>query len=120
MHVRPPRAQFSALRMFIARKRDAYERREESRDAERLVNVTQIFTTISPCLLICFLRGLKNGVSVGKRTYSISRRIISAQFRRSVYIIRVRRASRPYKSSCLFLCILATAISFLAHAEITV
>lgn len=65
MHVRLPPAQFCALRILIARKCDAYERREESRNAERLVNVTQIFTTISLCLLICFLRRLKNGVSVG-------------------------------------------------------
>lgn len=49
---------------------------------------------------------------------SISRRIISAQFR-SMYIIRVR-CVRSYKSNRLFLRILAMAIFFLKHAKITI
>lgn len=63
MHVRVP-ARFSASRILIARKRDARDRREENGDAERLVNVTQIFTAISPCLPTCFLRRLQNGARV--------------------------------------------------------
>lgn len=69
MHIRLPRARFSASRILIARKHYC-DHREKSGDAERLVNVTQIFTTISPCLPTCFLRRLKNGASAGTQYFS--------------------------------------------------
>lgn len=107
-----------ALRAFLYSARTRH--REESGErcgtfSKRNSNIYYNF----PVLAYVFpTERLKNGASAGNAVFL--RRIISAQFRRFVYIIRVRRGSRPYKSSCLFLCILAMAISFLEHAEIVV
>lgn len=68
--------------------RVAYECRKENEDAERLVNASQIFTTIFPGACLRIPRGSLRMARVCEER-SIPRYIISAQFRRSVYIIRL-------------------------------
>lgn len=106
--------------ILTVRKRhcDARDRCEESGNGHLVKCNSNIYYNFPVLAYVFSCRDLRMVRVCGER--SISRRIISAQFRRSVYIIRVRCGSQPYKSSCLFLCILAMAISFLEHAEIAV
>lgn len=85
--------------------RVAHDSRKENEDAERLVNASQIFTTISSHACLRVSHGNLR-MARAQRERSIFRHIISAQFCRFVYIIRVRLAADRVKaavSSCAFL-----------------
>lgn len=71
---------------------------QENEDAERLVNASQIFTRIFPGACLRIPRGNLRMARVCEER-SIPRHIISAQFRRSVYIIRVRLAADRVKAA---------------------
>lgn len=68
----------------------------------RLVNASQIFTTISPCLPTCFLRRLKNDVArrdaTGRTQYFLAH-YIGAQFRRSRVYYSHRLAADRIKAA---------------------